>query len=326
VLTGIESEPDDPMSLVRFLLCSNQFDVEGLNATASVHQPDKIGDWRIKEVLAAYQQVQPNLLKHEPGFPTRNQLFNVVKRGNPGYGLDGVGSGKDSEDSDWIISVLKQADTRPVWVTVWGGANCLVRALYKIQRTESRETAEKLYNKLRVYTISDQDSSGTWIRENFPNVFYIVSPVIWKDTNDGCFYSTRASIDDPLSEEYPNVEYIMEGDSPSFMFLITNGLNSPKKPGFGEWGERYELYQPCTQRWFSRPNKLSYQWLQYNEPNSSTLKLVISDPTSAQVEVQLPKVEKVEGFHVILQVTDAGTPALTRYNRLILNILPASNQ
>ena len=37
VLTDIENEPDDAQSLVRFLVYSNQWDVEGLVATTSVH-------------------------------------------------------------------------------------------------------------------------------------------------------------------------------------------------------------------------------------------------------------------------------------------------
>ena len=35
VMTDIANEPDDQMSLVRFLLYSNEFDVEGLVATTS---------------------------------------------------------------------------------------------------------------------------------------------------------------------------------------------------------------------------------------------------------------------------------------------------
>lgn len=38
VLTDIENEPDDAMSMVRFLAYSNQWDVEGLVATISVHE------------------------------------------------------------------------------------------------------------------------------------------------------------------------------------------------------------------------------------------------------------------------------------------------
>ena len=40
VLTDIENEPDDAMSLVRFLTYSNQWEVEALVATTSVHQKD----------------------------------------------------------------------------------------------------------------------------------------------------------------------------------------------------------------------------------------------------------------------------------------------
>lgn len=38
VLTDIEADPDDAQSLVRFLTYSNQWDVEGLIATTSIHQ------------------------------------------------------------------------------------------------------------------------------------------------------------------------------------------------------------------------------------------------------------------------------------------------
>ena len=41
VLTDIENEPDDAQSMVRFLTYSNQWDVEALVATTSVHQRDK---------------------------------------------------------------------------------------------------------------------------------------------------------------------------------------------------------------------------------------------------------------------------------------------
>ena len=36
----------------------------------------------------------------------------------------------------------------------------------------------------------------------------------------------------------------MEGDTPSFLNLIDNGLNNPEHPNFGGWGGRYELYLP----------------------------------------------------------------------------------
>ena len=41
VLTDIENEPDDAQSLVRLLPYANHFDIEGLVATTSIHQPDQ---------------------------------------------------------------------------------------------------------------------------------------------------------------------------------------------------------------------------------------------------------------------------------------------
>ena len=71
VLTDIENEPDDAMSMVRFLVYANQWDVEGLAATTSVHQKNKIAAWRIREIVDAYAKVRDNLELHEPGFPER---------------------------------------------------------------------------------------------------------------------------------------------------------------------------------------------------------------------------------------------------------------
>src|SRR5579859_7209591 len=42
VLTDIANEPDDQMSMVRFLLYSNEFDVEGLIAGTSTWQRNKV--------------------------------------------------------------------------------------------------------------------------------------------------------------------------------------------------------------------------------------------------------------------------------------------
>jgi hypothetical protein len=61
VLTDIENEPDDAMSTVRFLTYTNQWDVEGLVATTSVHQRDKTAAWRIREIVEAYRKVRDNL-------------------------------------------------------------------------------------------------------------------------------------------------------------------------------------------------------------------------------------------------------------------------
>ena len=49
------------------------------------------------------------------------------------------------------------------------------------------------------------------------------------------------------------MKFLMEGDSPTFMYLIDNGLGCAEHPDWGSWGGRYELYQPRTERWFIEP-------------------------------------------------------------------------
>ena len=262
VLTDIEADPDDTQSLIRFLLYSNEWDVEGLIATTSIHQKTRVAPESILKVLDAYKKVQPNLLLHEKGFPSYDQLKPVVKNGLAVYGMNGVGKGKDSEGSDWIVKVLEKIDERPLWVCVWGGPNTLAQALWKIKSTKTSAEAEKLYKKLRVYTISDQDDSGPWIRKNFRNIFYVVTPgynyvhATWlgmsfpmpgsntEVTSNDWLAKNIQQGHGPLGAAYPDVAYGMEGDTPSFLNLINNGLNDPEHPNFGGWGGRYEFYLP----------------------------------------------------------------------------------
>ncbi len=279
VLTDIENEPDDAQSLVRFLTYANQWDVEGLVATTSVHQKDKLATWRIKEIVTAYGKVRDNLLVHEKGFPETDYLFSVIKEGYKGFGMDAVGSGKDSEGSDWLISTVDKEDERPVWVLVWGGPNCLAQALWKVRMTRSPRELDKFVSKLRVYTISDQDDSGPWLRKTFPGLFYIASPgyhakggyhhATWTgisgDKFHGRFSGPDFSLVDnpwldkhirkqgPLGAEYPHTEFLMEGDSPSFLYLVDNGLGNSEHPNYGSWGGRYEYYTPREQPWFYEP-------------------------------------------------------------------------
>ena len=57
----------------------------------------------------------------------------------------------------------------------------------------------------------------------------------------------------PLGEAYPiydgddpweKVEGIKEGDTPSFLYLIPNGLSDPMKPEWGNWGGRFRKVGP----------------------------------------------------------------------------------
>ncbi|MDO6808476.1 DUF1593 domain-containing protein [Zobellia galactanivorans] len=262
ILTDIEADPDDTQSLVRLFLYANQIDIKGIVATTSCWLTSNIHPESIEKVIAAYGKVQPNLLKHEAGFPDAETLSSLIKKGLPKYGMKGVGKGMDSEGSEWIIKVLEENDDRPLWISTWGGVNTLAQALYKIKHTKKEKEAKRLISKLRVYTISDQDDSGIWIRNNFPDLFYIVSPgdhyesATWTGVNSYVKGIDNSSISNhwitkniqqghgPLGAVYPDVAWGVEGDTPAFLSLIPNGLNAAEHPEWGGWGGRYELYKP----------------------------------------------------------------------------------
>lgn len=441
VLTDIENEPDDAQSLVRFLTYTNQWDVEGLVATTSCWQRDKTAEWRIQEIVDAFGKVRANLEQHETGYPTHQYLKSIIKKGVPKFGMSGVGEGQDSEGSEWLIRVLEKEDDRPVYIQAWGGANVLAQALWKMERTKTASELAAIIKKMRVYTISDQDDSGPWIRKHFPDLFYIVSPgyqengggqyhlATWSGISGDRFHGRFSGPDftivdnpwldenirnnhGPLGAEHPHTEYLMEGDTPSFLGLVDNGLNAPEHPDYGGWGGRYELYIPpyrkymyeaetrpiwtnaedevyseLTQshhtsnhatiwRWreayqhdfaaridwsntadyaaanhppvakLAHPNEikvrsgdtvtlsgagssdpdgdeLNYNWIFYKEVgtlNADGFKL--EKPAEAEISFTAPKTDKVKTMHFILEVSDRGEPSLTRYQRVIVNIMP----
>ncbi len=270
VLTDIANEPDDQMSLVRFLVYSNQWDVEGLVATTSTWMKDRVRPDVILTVLDAYEQVQPNLQKHAAGFPTAAALRALVVPGQPGYGMAAVGAGKTSPGAELVVRAALRDDPRPLWVLAWGGANTLAQALLDARATRTPKQLEAIVAKLRVYTISDQDDAGPWLRREFPDLHYVAMPstqdgeeysaATWTGISGDRFYKNAPGADfatfsdewvnanvrakGPLGKHYPYPCCIHEGDTPSFLGLIDNGLASAMSPAFGGWGGRYVWRQP----------------------------------------------------------------------------------
>lgn len=263
VLTDIKADPDDEQSLVRLVLYANEIDIEGIIATTSTHKRNNPAAEAIRSIVEAYGEVRSNLVLHDPAYPNTETLLSLVKEGAPVYGMNGVGAGKSNEGSDWIIRSLRQDDDRPLWLSVWGGVNTLAQALYEIREEYSQAEAARMISRLRVYTISDQDDSGAWIRREFPDLFYIVSPGAYDRATWTAFTGGYPGFRDyisntwlaeniqqghgPLGTRYPDVAWGVEGDTPSYLALIPNGLSVPDHPEWGGWGGRYELYQPSDE-------------------------------------------------------------------------------
>jgi hypothetical protein len=261
MLTDIGGDPDDQESMVRFLLYANEFDVEGLLAVSSRHLRTGVQPEQIRARVAAYGQVLPNLRAQSRDYPDTQFLMDRIKAGSSAFGMAGVGEGKDTDASRWIITVVDKPDPRPVYLSLWGGAVDLAQALWTVRSTRSAAETAAFVSKLRVYSISDQDNAGGWIRRYFPDLFWITSIhahrhynlSTWGGMSGDRFYYfdgpdfglvsrewARENVrKGPLGALYPLPEFIMEGDTPSFLYLIPNGLGSPEHPDYGSWGGRY---------------------------------------------------------------------------------------
>ncbi len=265
VMTDIANEPDDQMSMVRFLVYANEYDVEGLVATTSTWMRNRVRPDVIRTVLDAYAQVHPTLSRHADGFPPADALRALVTTGQPAYGMAAVGAGKASPGAELIVRAADKADPRPLWVLAWGGANTLAQALLQVRASRSAADLETFVSRLRVYAISDQDDAGPWIRREFPTLHYIALPstpdgeqyylATWTGISGDRFYRnadgadfttfTDAWIDanirgkGPLGALYIPPCCIHEGDTPAFLGLINNGLASFMSPTYGGWGGRY---------------------------------------------------------------------------------------
>lgn len=270
VLSDIGNEPDDQMSLIRFLLYSNELDVEGIVATTSTWQKAIVHPETMHTLVKAYGEVRPNLLKHAAGWPSAEEFDRLIFTGQTGYGMAATGAGKLSEGAQVIIRAADREDPRPLWISVWGGANTLAEALIQVRSTREPAALQKFVAKLRVYSISDQDDAGPWIRREFPALSYIVLPstptsgeyyyATWTGISGDVYYRNCAGANGtvvtnewldanirskgPLGKLYPKFAFIMEGDTPSFLGLLNNGLNAYRRPDWGGWGGRYIYRQP----------------------------------------------------------------------------------
>ena len=210
------------MSMVRFLVYSNHFDVEGLIATTSTWMKNKVRPDVLQMLVGAYEEVRPRLLRHQPGFPPADALRAAIVAGQPGYGMAAVGPDKMSPGAELIIRAAERNDPRPLWVLAWGGTNTLAQALTHARTTRTAAQLEALVAKLRVYSISDQDDAGPWIRREFPALHYIGLPstpdgdqyylATWTGISGDRFYKNAPGADfTTFTDEWVNSQHPQQG-------------------------------------------------------------------------------------------------------------------
>lgn len=273
VLVTSDGEIDDECSMVRFLLYTNEWDVEGIVTSSSQyhsHGHNWAGDDWVEPYLQAYQTVYSNLTKHDKNYPTpeylqsRTRLGNVEAEGE----MDQVTPG-----SQLIVDVLlDELDDRSVWLQAWGGPNTIARALKTIEE-EHPERMESVANKIRFFFIWEQDSTyqsyirSRWGKYNIPTIIsdqFLAVAYEWnkilpedkqtyfqgdwmranilEDHGALCsLYKSHTPGSEGLAGDrsFNDGDFRSEGDSPAFLHVIPTGLRNLESPGYGGWGGRY---------------------------------------------------------------------------------------
>ncbi len=332
IVITCDPELDDNNSLIRFLLYSTDFDIEGLVYASSQYHwkgdgqgtkwfvdgreytrygldygPMESWRWRdgerfIDDAVEAYEEVYPNLKIHDPDYPTPEYLKSKIKWGNVEF--DGDFS-KDTEGSELIKSLMLDDEPGPLFVTAWGGASTISRALKSIEDTykgtpEWESIYKKISDKVVLSLSGDQDDTyANYIQPNWPEIETLET----RGGNVSLGYNAQASLKPeyafyhepewvqenirskgPLGELYrvwgdgkqfvkgdifdffgfseytedelrdmgyivwtsilPKGSFLGEGDTPTYLNFIGNGLRAWEDQSYGGWsGRRIENTQ-----------------------------------------------------------------------------------
>lgn len=274
VIVTSDGEIDDQCSLIRFLLYTNEWDVEGIITSSSQYHWQGhrwAGDDWIEPDLDAYAKIYPNLVKHDKDFPTPEYLRARTFLGN----VKAEGEMEESTaGSQHIVKVLlDDSDDRPIWIQAWGGTNTIARALKTIEEKHPQKMAQ-VAGKIRFFFIWEQDSTfqdyirPKWGHYQIPTIISDQFEAIayrWKQVqpkalhkyfegawmkenileNHGPLCAIYAAHEEgneaktPGDKPFKEGDFRSEGDSPAFMHTIPTGLRSMESPDWGGWGGRY---------------------------------------------------------------------------------------
>lgn len=265
VIAMTDGEIDDKTSMVRFLLYTCDIDLQAIIQTSSVYQRHGHSNehW-LEKHIDAYEKVYPNLIKHNPYYPTADEirkkcfvgdedsmhLMKVTSREQrnaqkPGAEVQYMPDAwPNTPGSDKIVEILLDKSTDPIFIQAWGGGNTAAKAFY-VLKTKYPNDYERAVSKAVMYNIWYQDDAGNYIETYHPKVTMLYSDAFnttWAyriQTNTKDFVTNQVKNNHgPLGALYPQA-YISEGDSPSFFYTFNTGLRSYENPTYGGWGGRF---------------------------------------------------------------------------------------
>jgi hypothetical protein len=252
--TDAGGDPDDEQSLVRFLLYSNEWDVEGIICNRPItrswgnHNPERTGLGIVQRLVKAYGESYPNLVKHDPRYPKPEVL---LCRTVAGY--------NDTDEAvNLIIAAVDRDDPRPVWYSDWGSDDGsatvnLKRALDKVLAERGPKGYARFKDRLRLVS-SDQFGDH---KTKLTPPFKLWVDTFWPEQEGKRWYhrfsaltATAGGFDlkrnvltdhGPLGALYPTNTDLpqKEGDSMTFLYLVPTGMNDPEQPAWGSWAGRY---------------------------------------------------------------------------------------
>ena len=283
-------EPDDMESMVRLMAYADCFEIEALITSVGWNCDPYPLEWQqyLFRVITAYAKDVPNLmrrsgqkkhhsLKKENGqqelgyWPSAEYITSRAVMGSMYGGIKAIGERNDSPGSELLIRLADEDDPRPIYVAAWGGANTLAQAIWRVKLARSDDEVKKFVSKFRIFTITVQDmqysmrmnraySSHMWLRKDFQDVLqFIWDEGAWQEQCElgkqhWAQHQQYIQGKGALGKEYPTYKWGVEGDTPSFLYVMPNGLNDPEDPhqcGWAGYHERGLCADSLTTAWTS---------------------------------------------------------------------------
>ena len=287
-------EPDDMESMVRLMAYADQFEIEALITSVGWNCDPYPKEWAeyLQCVIEAYRKDVPKLMKRsgqtkflpmgmEDGqqqlgyWPSADYIKSRAVMGSERGGIKAIGEGNDSPGSELLIRLADEKDPRPIYVAAWGGANTLAQAIWRVKQTRTADELKNFVKKFCIYTITDQDmqysmrmnraySSHMWLRQEFANdLQFIWDEGAWQEQCElgkQHWQQHKAQIQGKgaLGKEYPDYKWGVEGDTPSFLYVMPYGLNDPEDPHQAGWAGYHER-GICA-------DSLTTAWTSWQEP------------------------------------------------------------
>jgi len=289
-----EVEPDDMESAVRLMCYADRFEIEAIITTVGWNCDPYPTEWKayLDTVIEAYGRDVYNLMKRssqseflpievENGsqalgyWPSVEYIRSRAMMGSQRAGIGVIGEDNDTPGSDFLIKLADEDDPRPIWVASWGSSNTLAQAIWRVQQTRTPEQLKAFLNKFRVYTITDQDmvygmrmnreySSHMWMRRELQDdLLFVWDEGTWQrqcELGKRSWDIAKEKIQGNanLGSVYPTYLWGVEGDTPSFLHLMPNGLNDPDDPAQVSWGGVHR-FGICA-------DNQTYAWTSWEEP------------------------------------------------------------